>query len=308
MKFDNAQFEKNCKETMSTLDKLKEKLHSTKSASGLSDLGEAAKGLGLDAVDRSLTSINKKMSILGVAGATVISELTKSAMNFAKTVTTAVPNIIKQGGWTRAMNIEKAKFQLEGLGIAWSQVGEQVSNAVSGTAYSMDSAAKAASQLAASGVEISGVGDQMERSLKAISGVAAQTNSSYDDIANIFTTVAGNGRLMGDQLRQLSVRGMNAAAALGKAMGVTESEVRDMVSKGQISFEQFSDIMFETFGENAFKANQTFEGSLDNMKAALKRTGEAFAGPVIRQTIPVFNALRESINKANKWYFEFTSE
>ena len=307
MKFDNAQFEKNCKETMSTLDKLKEKLHSTKSASGLDELSQVSKGLGLDVVDKSLESINKKMSILGVAGATVISELTKSAMAFAKKVTTAIPNIIKEGGWTRAMNIEQAKFQLEGLGIAWADVGEQISNAVSGTAYSMDSAAKAASQLAASGVQISGVGDDMERSLKAISGVAAQTNSSYDDIANIFTTVAGNGRLMGDQLRQLSTRGMNAAAALGKAMGITEAEVRDMVSHGQISFQQFSDIMYETFGENAFKANQTFSGSLDNMKAALKRTGEAFAGPVIRQMIPVFNSLRTAINRANTEIFKFSS-
>ena len=216
MKFDNAQFEKNCKETMSTLDKLKEKLHATKSASSLNNLGETAKGLGLDAMDKSLTSINKKMSVLGIAGATVISELTKSAMNFAKTVTTAVPKIIKEGGWTRAMNIEQAKFQLEGLGIQWAQVGEQISNAVSGTAYSMDSAAKAASQLAASGIEISGVGDQMERTLKAISGVAAQTNSSYDDIASVFTTIAGNGRVMSIQLNQLASRGMNAAAALAE--------------------------------------------------------------------------------------------
>lgn len=307
MKFDNAQFEKNCKETMSTLDKLKEKLHATKSASSLNNLSETAKGLGLDAMDKSLTSINKKMSVLGIAGATVISELTKSAMNFAKTVTTAVPKIIKEGGWTRAMNIEQAKFQLEGLGIQWAQVGEQISNAVSGTAYSMDSAAKAASQLAASGIEISGVGDQMERTLKAISGVAAQTNSSYDDIASVFTTIAGNGRLMSIQLNQLASRGMNAAAALAKAMGVTEAEIRDMVSKGQISFDMFSDIMFETFGENAFKANQTFTGSLDNMKAALKRTGEAFAGPVIRQMVPVFNSLRQAINKANTEIFKFSS-
>ena len=307
MKFDNAQFEKNCKETMSTLDKLKEKLHATKSASSLNNLGETAKGLGLDAMDKSLTSINKKMSVLGIAGATVISELTKSAMNFAKTVTTAVPKIIKEGGWTRAMNIEQAKFQLEGLGIQWAQVGEQISNAVSGTAYSMDSAAKAASQLAASGIEISGVGDQMERTLKAISGVAAQTNSSYDDIASVFTTIAGNGRVMSIQLNQLASRGMNAAAALAKAMGVTEAEIRDMVSHGQISFDMFSEIMFQTFGENAFKANQTFQGSLDNMKAALKRTGEAFAGPVIRQAIPVFNSLRQAINKANTEIFKFSS-
>ena len=307
MKFDNAQFEKNCAQSMSTLDKLKSKINEMRTASSLKNLGDASKDLALEQMDKSLESINKKFSVLGVVGATVISELTKSAMEFAHKVTTAIPNIIKEGGWTRAMNIEQAKFQLEGLGIAWSKVGEQISNAVSGTAYSMDSAAKAASQLAASGVEISGVGDQMERTLKAISGVAAQTNSSYDEISNIFTTVAGNGRLMGDQLRQLSYRGMNAAAVLAKAFDTTEAEIREMVSHGEISFEAFSEIMYETFAENAFKANQTFTGSLDNMKAALKRTGEAFAGPVIRQTIPVFNALREAVNKANKEVFKFSS-
>ena len=41
---------------------------------------------------------------------------------------------------------------------------------------------------------------------------------------------------MGDQLLQLSGRGMNAAATLAEQMGKTEQEVRDMVSKGQISF------------------------------------------------------------------------
>ena len=303
MRFDNKQFEQGCKESMETLDKLKKQIDSMSSGESLSALGKAANNIDLNKISDSVESLNKRFSILGIAGMTAISEITKAAMQLGKTLLTAIPNQIKSGGWTRAMNIEQAKFQLEGLGITWDRVGRQISNAVADTAYGLDAAAKAASQLAASGVQIGKVYkddmDEMEMALKAISGVAAQTNSSYEDISNIFTTVAGNGRLMGDQLRQLSTRGMNAAAAIGKALGVTEAEVREMVSHSEISFKQFSEIMYNTFGENAFKANETFSGSLQNMLAALSRTGEKFAGPIQRQIIPVFNALRQAINGIN---------
>lgn len=303
LKFDNKQFERGCRESMETLEKLKKKIDETGSGEALDGLGRSAKNIDLSNLAASVDIVNKRFSALGVVGMTALSEITKSAMNLAHHVLTVIPNQIKNGGWNRAMNIEKAKFQLEGLGITWDKVGSQISNAVSGTAYGMDQAARAASQLASSGVKIGEVYkdniDQMEMSLKAISGVAAQTNSSYDDISRIFTQVAGQGRLMGDQLLQLSMRGMNAAATLAKAWGVTESEVRDMVSKGKVSFEMFSEAMYDAFAENAFKANNTFEGALSNMKAALSRTGEYFSGPVIRQMIPVWNSLREAINKAN---------
>lgn len=304
LKFDNKQFEKGCKESIETLEKLKKKIEDTGSGDALGGLGKAANNVDLSRLSQSIDTVNKRFSALGIVGMTALSEITKSAMHLAHNILTVIPNQIKNGGWNRAMNIEKAKFQLEGLGITWDKVGSQISNAVSGTAYGMDQAARAASQLASSGVKIGEVYkdniDQMEMSLKAISGVAAQTNSSYDDISRIFTQVAGQGRLMGDQLLQLSMRGMNAAATLAKAWGVTESEVRDMVSKGKVSFEMFSEAMYDAFAENAFKANNTFEGALSNMKAALSRTGEYFSGPVIRQMIPVWNSLREAINKANK--------
>jgi len=151
----------------------------------------------------------------------------------------------------------------------------------------------------------------MKSALRGISGVAAMTNSSYEDIGRIYTQIAGQGRMMGDQLLQLSGRGMNAAATLaeyltkvGKGAKVTEADVREMVSKGEIDFDTFATAMDETFGEHAKKANETFNGAMSNVKSALSRIGAEFISPLIKQNGPLvelFNALRVKINdvKAN---------
>lgn len=288
MKFDNAQFEKNCQQSMSTLDKLKEKINNT-NGDGLSKLGESAKNIDLSNIEKTLDTVNNKFSILGVMGATIISEMTKSLITMAKNVITAVPNIIKEKGWTRAMNIEQAKFQLEGLGVAWKNVADDIDYAVSGTAYGLDAAAKACSQLVASGVQ---AGDAMKEALRGISGVAAMTNSEYEEIAPIFTTVAGQGKLMTMQLRQLESRGLNAAAVLGESLGKTEAEIREMVTDGEINFATFSHAMDMAFGEHAKDANKTFEGVIKNIKAALARIGADFFSPVIEEEGPIVKALQ----------------
>ena len=288
MKFDNAQFEKGCAESMSTLDKLKKKIDST-SGEGLSNLGTAANKVDLSNLEKSLEAVNKKFSVLGVIGATVISDITKSAINMAKKIVTTIPSIIKEKGWARALNIEDAKFQLEGLGVAWKDISDDISYGVKDTAYGLDAAAKAASQLVASGVEI---GDSMKAALRGISGVAAMTNSQYEEISPIFTTVAGQGKLMTMQLRQLESRGLNVAATLGKQLGITEAQVREMVTNGEIDFATFSKAMDNAFGQHAKDANKTFTGVLSNLKASLGRMGAMFYTPVITENGPIVKAMQ----------------
>jgi tape measure domain-containing protein len=296
MKFDNNQFESGVKTTISSLEKLKESLNMASAAKSLSKLEDYGKTFSVS-VSSSVESIADRLSAMGTIGITVLSNLTTSAMQMASKISNMVISPIISGGKSRALNIEQAKFQLEGLGIAWEDIEEDISYGVQDTAYGLDSAAKAASQLTASGVKL---GDEMKSSLRGISGVAAMTNSSYDDIARIFTTVAGNGRLMSDQLNQLGSRGLNAAATLAKSLGVTEQEVREMTSKGQIDFKTFSDAMDSAYGEHAKDANKTFTGALSNMKAAMSRIGAKFATPAFDNLKDVMNALIPVINAINK--------
>lgn len=275
MKFDNASFEKNAKVTINTLDKLQRTLDTTKLSKDISNLYSYVTKIGTGVK----TFIAIKYAIKGIDAA-------------LKSVT--------EGGKRRAENLENAHFQLQGLLKDEEKVSEimnDVSKSVDGTAYGLDAAAKVASQLAASNVK---AGDQMFTALRGIAGVAAMTNSSYEDIGRIFTQVAGQGRLMGDQLLQLSGRGMNAAATLAEEFGLTEAAVRDMVSKGQISFDMFSQAMDSAFGEHAKKANETMTGALSNVKSALGRIGALFYSPLIEQNgalVQLFNALRVKTNE-----------
>ena len=299
MRFDNAQFEQNVKTSMGTLDDLKKSLNFDGATRGLENVNQAVNNMSFDKMASGIEALQDRFSTLGIIGMRVIQNLTDAAMSFVNKGLNFVTDGIVQGGIRRAMNLENAHFQLQGLlqdETKVQAVMKNVQDAVDGTAYGLDAAAKAASQFAASGLE---AGDEMYRALRGIAGVAAMANSDYESIADIFTTVAGNGRLMGMQLQQLSNRGLNIPSILGKELGKTEVEIREMVTKGQISFQTFADAMDSAFGEHAKKANETFTGSISNIKSALGRIGALFISPLIEQNNPVIkllNAIRERIN------------
>ena len=297
MKFENQGFEKNVDSSISALERLKSALNFKGAEKSIADVEKSVNGVDFSKLSASVDALSSRFSAWGIAGMTVIQDLTHAAENLGKQLFNATVGQIKRGGWSRATNIDQAKFMLEGLGVQWADIKDDIDYGVADTAYGMDAAAKAASQLKASGVEL---GDEMKSSLRAISGVAAMTNSSYEEISPIFTTIAGQGKVMTMQLRQLETRGLNVAAELGKQMGKTEEEIRDMVTKGKIGFKEFSDAMDAAYGEHAKEANKTFEGSMSNLKSALSRIGQNFAAPIRSNMIGIFNSLREIVNTINK--------
>lgn len=299
MQFDNAQFEENVSTSMSTLEKLKQSLNFDGASKSFENIERAANNVSFEKIASGVEALENRFSTMGIAGMRVIGNMTDSMIGFVKKGINFVTDSIVQGGKKRAMNLENAHFQLQGLlkdEAAVQAIMKNVNDSVDGTAYSLDAAAKVASQYAATGMR---AGDKMFSALRAVAGVAAMTNSEYEETGEIFTTVAGNGRLMGAQLNQLASRGLNAAATLATYLNKSESEVRDMVSKGKISFETFAAAMDDAFGEHAKKANETFTGSLSNVKAALARIGALFISPLIEQNgalVKLFNTLREKIN------------
>lgn len=307
MQFDNNEFEKNINESIQSLEKLKKSLKIEESGDAFRNIQNASKDVNFDHISEGLDALNKRFSTTGIIGMQVIQSLTQEAIRLGgqliNAVTAPVRNDVIQGGWQRALNIQQAKFQLEGLGADVEAVMIDVDNAVSGTAYGLDEAALVASQLAASGIEAGeGVG-QMGQALLAVSGMAAMTGRSYGEIGHIMTTIAGNGRLMGMQLTQLSTYGLNVAAELGKQLGYTEQEIRDMVSKGMIDFNTFATAMYDAYHEHAKNANKTLMGSISNVHAALKKIGQDFMNPLVENDgslVHLVNTIRLAINEIRK--------
>lgn len=320
MKFENGKFKNDIKETIDSLEKLKKE-------TDFSGVQDSAKQIDFSKITNEVDKVKLSFNLLDVVRAKIFDRIGEKILNGFESGLNKIPqlfkktiDIMKSKGWSRAANLENATFQLEGLGIAWEKVSDQIDRAVSGTAYGLDSAAKAAAQLSASGVKIAegwkfskvinADVDEMERALGAISGIAAMTNSSYDDIANVFTDAAGRGKVTADTFNRIAQRGLNSAATLAKAMGTTEEAVKKMASKGQISFQQFADAMYDAYYEQAKKSNETFDGALSNMQFALGKIGAEFAKPIRAGLIEPFNEVRQTINRVktemqNSGLFEY---
>ena len=300
MELQNRDFETHAKESLSTIEKLKKALTFEGVGGGFDSITARARAVDLSSITKGVDNIKDKFSALGIFGVETMKRITNAALDAGEKMWASTFGQIKSGGSSRALNIANSKFKLEGLGVAWEEASKDISAAVDGTAYGFDSAANAAARLATAGIQLGDAYGGMAHSLKAISGIAAMTNSSYDEIAYIFSQVASLGKLQAQDAMQISTRGINVMATLGKAFGKTTEEIQAMMRKGEISFAEFAEAMNDAFGDQAAKANETFQGALSNVKAALSRIGEIWYGPFYDAAIKPLNKLREAINKIKK--------
>lgn len=300
MELQNKNFEAHAKESLSTIDKLKKALTFEGVGLGFDTITAKAKSVDLSSIVKGVDNIKDKFSALGIFGVETMKRITNAALDAGEKMWASTFGQIQSGGKTRALNIANSKFKLEGLGVAWEEASKDISAAVDGTAYGFDAAASAAARLATAGIKLGNSYGGMAHSLKAISGIAAMTNSSYEEIGYIFSQVASLGKLQAQDAMQISTRGINVMAVLGKTLNKTTEEIQEMMRKGEISFAEFAEAMNDTFGDQAAKANETFEGALSNVKAALSRIGEIWYGPFYDAAIKPLNKLREVINKIKK--------
>lgn len=90
MQFDNRQFERGVSQSMSTLDKLKQKLNFSGATRGLKELGDAARRTDMTGLAKGVEVVQAKFSALQVAGITVLSNITNSAVNAGKRIASAL--------------------------------------------------------------------------------------------------------------------------------------------------------------------------------------------------------------------------
>ena len=86
MRFDNKHFEQNVATTMSTLDKLKQKLNLSGATKGLEDINTAAKSNNMPVLGSAVEAVSAKFSALQVMGVTALANITNSAVNAGKRI------------------------------------------------------------------------------------------------------------------------------------------------------------------------------------------------------------------------------
>ena len=90
MRFDNKHFEKHTRETISTLDKLKQKLNLTGASKGLENINTSANKVNFNGMAGALDTVRSKFSALEVMGVTALANITNSAVNAGKRMIAAL--------------------------------------------------------------------------------------------------------------------------------------------------------------------------------------------------------------------------
>ena len=335
MKFDNEQFESAVATTMNTLDKFKEKLKFDDASKNIHKLGQATTNYqySLQDVGTSLSNLERYFASCGTIGAKIFDTLTTKAANF---VTNSLGNLVSgvtQGGLSRAMNLEQAKFQMQGIYKNAQKVYDIIYDAIlpelQGTPYSLDQAAVVIGQLGASGVQSA---EDVRQATRAIAGLAAMSGRGFDEVGRVFSKVAGQGNMMGGELQQLSTYGINAAANLSeyftkvykgqveatdavkkhvaevaKDFGLNEAAIRDAASKRKIYYEDMASAMDYLYGAHAKKSTEMYTGALEDLKAALARVGAEPAAVGLNVLRDAFNALVPAVDAVNAVLKPFTN-
>ena len=204
-------------------------------------------------------------------------KLTKYITKPAIAAGSAIAGLALVKGFNRLKNIDTAKAQLEGLGHSAKSVEsimDSAMQAVKGTAYGFDEAATAAASAVAAGIE---PGKQLTRYLSLVGDAAAQSKLSFGEMGSIFNKIMASGKISMEEVNQLADQGIPIYKMLSEQLGVTQADVRDMVSSGKVDSETFLKAIETNIGGAAkIMGEKSFTGAIANIGASLGRIGANF--------------------------------
>lgn len=217
--------------------------------------------------------------------------------------TTAVGGLVAALGWGRLTGLDNAQAQLKGLGYTTEEVekiSETVGEAVDGTLMTMAEGTSVAAGALAAGIE---EGDDLERYIGLVGDAAAGANRPVNEMATIFNRVQGTGKLFTQELNQIEDALPGFSNALADELGVSYDEMRELVSNGEVTADEFLKVMDDFAGGMSAAQAETFDGMFKNVKANIGKIGELLLGGVFEQSkeaMSEFLALLKS-DEARAW-------
>lgn len=227
MKFDNKDFESRISSTLGWLSKLKDGLNFKDSTKNIEELSKTTKGFTLEGIGAAVDNISSKFSAMGVAAATVISNISTQALGMASRVGSAFTvGPIKDGLnefetnmgsiQTILANTAEKGENLETVQAALDQLNEYSDK----TIYNFGQMAKNIGTFTAAGV---GLKDSVE-SVKGLANLAALTGTNNEDAAR-------------------ATYQLSQAVSAGK---LTAQDWLSVTTAGGLGGEQFQKSLYET--------------------------------------------------------------
>lgn len=158
-------------------------------------------------------------------------------------------------------------------------VVNNLSDAVTDTAYGLDTAATSTQKLATSGLNLDKSTRMVKDMMDAVSFYGDGTNETLANTVDAIAKMNASGKISADQWQRLTDAGIPVLKIFSEKTGKSMAEVSDAFSKGQISAQEFNDVLMdalengtESFPAVAGKAKEmagSFATSFSNMSARI---------------------------------------
>lgn len=292
MRFDNQQFEKGVAQSMSTLDKLKQKLNFTGASKGLESINAASKSVNFNGIASGVDALRVKFSALQVAGVTAMQNITNSVMTTGKHMMSAITTDPIRDGFKEyetqinAVQTILANTQKEGTNVEIvNKALDELNTYADKTIYNFTEMTRNIGTFTAAGVKLG-------TSVNAIQGIAnlaavSGSNSQQASVAmyqlsqalaagtiklmdwNSVVNAGMGGQVFQDALTETSEKLHTGAKAAIEAKG----SFRESLSTGWLTAEVLTETLkkFTTSGATEYVAEYT-DLSKDAVESILKET------------------------------------
>ena len=187
MQFDNAQFERETKRSLNTIERLKASLNFDKAGESLSGLTTTASKLDLTPVSDGVDTISMRFKALDVVAATVISNITSRAVGLGKALVSAFTiDPVKSGLQeyeTQINAVQTILANTQSKGTTIDQVNaalDELNHYADMTIYNFTEMTKNIGTFTAAGVDL----DTSVQAIKGIANLAAVSGSTSQQASN----------------------------------------------------------------------------------------------------------------------------
>lgn len=182
MRFDNARFERNVAESMSTLEKLKKSLKLENAAKGFEDIDRAASKLNFKTLGDAIDTVGVKFSALQVVAVTALANIVNRAVDTGIQLVKALSVDQIAAGWEKFGNKTTSVATLRAQGYSMDEVEEQLKRLnwfTDETSYNFTDMVANIAKFTASGQDLKSSVTALEgiANWAALSGQNAQTAS-----------------------------------------------------------------------------------------------------------------------------------
>lgn len=272
MRFDNANFEKNTKQTISTIDRLMEKLQFKGAEKGFEKLGAAAENVDFATMQTSLDRLESKFSSLNIVATTALVNITNKFVDAGEKLVKSLSIDQVASGWDKyTEKTSNVQTIMNATGKSIDQVNGYLNKLMwysDETSYSFSEMTSALSQMTAAGGNI----DKMIPMIMGIANATAdagKTGFAFQSTIRNLTQSYSAGHLQLQDWKSLNLMG-TATKALKQELIDTAVELGTL-KKGEVTIGTFESSLSKKWA-NTKVMEKTFEKYASMMEAAYEMT------------------------------------